>query len=135
MSLIYCPECGTEISNAAIACPNCGRPIHGTPSIEKKVLIAEKVREGDGFPTWVFIPLGILGVALLFFLFAVIGRNNEEETNTRVNVNMDSERRQTSGSTTYAREQQIQSAPPLAGSQAVSIPGSQTSVKEMPTKG
>lgn len=27
MALIKCPECGREISDKAIACPNCGSPV------------------------------------------------------------------------------------------------------------
>ena len=27
MSLVYCPECGNEVSGSAVACPNCGRPL------------------------------------------------------------------------------------------------------------
>ena len=41
MSLIYCPECGSEISNNAIACPSCGRPISAPePVVEKKFVVA-----------------------------------------------------------------------------------------------
>jgi TM2 domain-containing membrane protein YozV len=29
MALIKCPECGKEVSNAAVACPSCGHPIAG----------------------------------------------------------------------------------------------------------
>lgn len=32
MSLIKCPECGKEISDKAAACPNCGCPLHSTPT-------------------------------------------------------------------------------------------------------
>ena len=28
MPLINCPECGTEVSDKAAACPNCGHPIN-----------------------------------------------------------------------------------------------------------
>ena len=27
MSLVYCPECGNEVSGSSVACPNCGRPL------------------------------------------------------------------------------------------------------------
>lgn len=32
MALIICPECGKQVSNRALSCPNCGYPI--TPSLE-----------------------------------------------------------------------------------------------------
>jgi len=28
MSLIPCPACGGEVSDAAVACPKCGHPLH-----------------------------------------------------------------------------------------------------------
>jgi hypothetical protein len=137
MSLIYCPECGNEISNAAVACPNCGRPVNTAPVVERKVVIVERPREGGGFPAWAFIPLGILGAALLFVLFIFIARNNQDDANTSVNVNLDSARRQPSGNTTYTREMQTQSAPVTEPQrQPVSVPGSQSSVTQAPaTKG
>lgn len=27
MAMIYCPECGKQVSDQAVACPNCGYPI------------------------------------------------------------------------------------------------------------
>lgn len=32
MALIQCPECKKEISSEAVTCPNCGYPIHSTPT-------------------------------------------------------------------------------------------------------
>ena len=32
MALIQCPECGTEVSEAAAACPKCGHPLKATPA-------------------------------------------------------------------------------------------------------
>lgn len=32
MALIKCPDCGTDVSNAAPACPKCGRPIAAAKS-------------------------------------------------------------------------------------------------------
>ena len=31
MAMIYCPECGAQISDAAYSCPNCGKPIRKAP--------------------------------------------------------------------------------------------------------
>ena len=38
MALIKCPECGKEISDKALACPNCGCPI--TASTQKSIPIS-----------------------------------------------------------------------------------------------
>ena len=32
MALIKCPECGTEVSGEAAACPKCGHPLQAKPS-------------------------------------------------------------------------------------------------------
>lgn len=31
MALIECPDCGHEVSDQAVACPHCGRPIRSVP--------------------------------------------------------------------------------------------------------
>lgn len=35
MALINCYECGKEISDAALACPNCGAPVKQTIKVDK----------------------------------------------------------------------------------------------------
>jgi uncharacterized paraquat-inducible protein A len=32
VALIKCPECGTEVSSEAAACPKCGHPLRAKPS-------------------------------------------------------------------------------------------------------
>jgi len=32
VTLIKCPECGTEVSSEAAACPKCGHPLQAKPS-------------------------------------------------------------------------------------------------------
>ena len=32
MALIECPECGSEVSSEAAACPKCGHPLRAKPS-------------------------------------------------------------------------------------------------------
>src|SRR5688572_13160476 len=95
MSLMNCPECGHEVSNEAVACPSCGRPLSApTPVIQRKVVVAEN-RADEGFPKWVIAPIVILALVVIFLLIAIT-RNNEEAANTRtVNVNLDSQRRST----------------------------------------
>lgn len=88
MSLMICPECAHEVSSAATACPNCAHPF-ATPVIQRRVIVNEPVPERDGFPKWAFIPLGILGVVLLFVLFAFL-RNNDDEAQKNINVKIGS---------------------------------------------
>lgn len=77
MSLIYCPECGHEVSNTAVACPSCGRPISSIPII-KETVIRTPVRENSDVPKWIFIPLGVLGVVVVFLAFMFFTRNSDE---------------------------------------------------------
>ncbi|MBA2607034.1 MAG: hypothetical protein M3521_12880 [Acidobacteriota bacterium] len=88
MSLMICPECAHEVSSAATACPNCAHPFVTpvvTPVIQRKVIVEEVMPEREGFPKWAFIPLGLLGLVLLFVLFAFM-RNNDDEAQKNVNV-------------------------------------------------
>lgn len=55
MVLIACAECGKEISDKAISCPNCGAPISGNPSVSlnpqshAKITRTGAAWEGIGF--------------------------------------------------------------------------------------
>ena len=91
MSLMICPDCGHEVSTAAVACANCGRPT-SDPTIERNVVVTEvppPVR--DDFPKWILIPIAAVGFLLLFVLFFWM-RNNDDTANTNVNVNIASRR-------------------------------------------
>lgn len=114
MSLMICPDCGHEVSTAAAACANCGRPTHD-PTIERNVVITDvppPVREE--FPKWILIPLTVLGVVVLFFLFMWM-RNSNEPTEVNVNVNA---RRATTANT---RETTVRTEP-----NQVTVPPSET---------
>jgi hypothetical protein len=139
MSLIYCPECGHEISAAAVACPNCGRPLSARPVVDAVPVVAP-VRRNDGVPNWIFIPLGIIGVILLIVFFVVMSRNSEDaNSNLSVNVNTrrpaSSNSERTSTTTTDIPSSTVGTIPPTTDTQTVNIPGSQTSVASSPTKG
>lgn len=117
MSLIICPDCGHEVSTAAAACANCGRPLID-PTIERNVVITEvppPVREE--FPKWIFIPIAVLGMVLLFALFYLM-RNKDDTTEVNVNVNA-ARARTTNGNT---RETTVRNEPP----NQVTIPPSDT---------
>lgn len=96
MSLITCPECANEVSAAAAACPNCGHPFAVRPPVQPRVVVQEFVEEDSGFPKWAFIPLGLLGVVLLFVLFAFL-RNGNDDDQRNINVRIAG---QTNGNTT-----------------------------------
>jgi hypothetical protein len=85
MALVICPDCAKEVSPAAVACPNCGHPF-AKPTTTPRVIVQDLPPEKDGFPTWAFIPLGILGVVLLFGLIFWMRNSDDDQRNVNVRV-------------------------------------------------
>jgi len=145
MSLMHCPECGHEISNNAVACPNCGRPINIEPVVERKVVVAHP--RPKGVPTWAIATVGIMGVLLLFLIFLMFNRGtSDDEANTRLRVNMNAQGRIANRDTATVSEPSSVSSIPGAPT-SVTVPsttapaaetavgGSQVSLPAQPTKG
>jgi hypothetical protein len=131
MAMIYCPECGHEISTAAVACPNCGRPLSAArPVVENAPVVTEPVRR-DGVPSWIFIPLAILGIIVVVLFFVVMNRNSgDDNSNLSVNVNT---RRPASGNLDRVSTTDIPSSTTAVNTaptnaQSVTVPGAQTDV-------
>lgn len=57
MALINCPDCGTEVSDAAAACPKCARPIAAAPRVRPSSSTQTK-GVSAGFAALVFLALG-----------------------------------------------------------------------------
>jgi len=91
MSLITCPECAHEVSATAAACPNCGHPFAPPAVVHRKVVVAE-APERDDFPKWIFIPLGLLGVVLLFVLFAYMRSDDDTANQRNINISVNTQR-------------------------------------------
>lgn len=125
MSLVICPECGHEVSTTAVACTNCGRPM-GDPTIERNVVITETQPPASDFPKWVVIPIGILGVVLLFILFAwMMSSGNDANTNLNLKVNAKRPAGETRDTTTTTT---IPSAPQTSQPSSVTtVPGESVS--------
>lgn len=116
MALVSCPECDHQVSATADACPNCGHPF--APAVREKVVAQSYPTTGrDEFPKWIFIPLGILGVVLLFVLIMFMGNDDRADRDIDVNINS---RRQTAD--------RIDPEPPLSSSRPndVIVPPSST---------
>src|SRR5947208_11312596 len=69
MPLVSCPDCGSQISTAAIACPRCGRPTERTAPATPPPLPFEAAarprpnsRSSSKFPT---VPLIVAGIAIV----------------------------------------------------------------------
>jgi hypothetical protein len=134
MSMIYCPECGHEISTAAVACPNCGRPLSaGRPVIEPTPVVAS-VERSDRVPSWIFIPLALIGGVLLIAFFVFMSRNSED-SNSNLSVNVSARRTPVNASRSSDIPASTVDVPPATDSQSVTVPGSQTSVSVPPSKG
>lgn len=126
MSLIICPECGHEVSTAAVACQNCGRPI-ADPLLERNVVMAAVpppvVREE--FPKWAFIPIAALGLILLFTLFYFMSKN-DETANTNVNISTTNRRPTDTRETSSVRTEPNQINVPASDvPSSVSVPQTQ----------
>ena len=137
MSLILCPECGHEVSTNATACPNCARPMNAPPIVERKVFVAPPADPEGGFPTWALIPIGLLGVVLIFVAYIAF-RGSDETANTNLNVNV--ARRpttETRSTSTVPSAGVPATAPAPPPSQTTTVPGSSTAppVAPMPDKG
>ena len=101
MPLVFCPECGHEISDAAIACPNCGRPLQTNPVVEEVVVKRPSARESD-IPKWVYIPIAVIGGLAILLLFLFFFRSEDDPNNVNVKVSANqraSETRQTTTQT------------------------------------
>lgn len=132
MPLMNCPECGYEVSNEAVACPNCGRPLAApTPVIQRKVVVAETPVD-EGFPKWIIAPIVILALVVIVLLIAIT-RNNEEVANSRtVNVNLDTQRRSADSRETTRTETAPNQVQVPSSSTTVNPPSS-TSVPSYPS--
>ena len=86
MSLTNCPECGHEISTAAVACPGCGRPINTRPVAVPAAVVETKARN-DRIPPWVIVPIVLLGVMVLFGMIYLFSTEDQPESNVALNVN------------------------------------------------
>ncbi len=143
MALMNCLECGHEVSNEAVACPNCGRPLSApTPVIQRKVVVAAAPVD-EGFPKWIIAPIIILALVVIVLLIAIT-RNNEENANTRtVNVNLDTTRRsadsrETTRTETAPNQVEVPSSsttinPPSSTTTAPNYPSSSTTVPSSET--
>lgn len=96
MALVICPECRNEVSDQAVACPNCGRPFEAPtvvvappPVVEarKPVIVAEAPRH-NSFPNWIFIPIIVILAVVALFMFLMMRDDSANENDNRTQVNV-----------------------------------------------
>ncbi|MBK8467110.1 MAG: zinc ribbon domain-containing protein [Chloracidobacterium sp.] len=135
MALTYCAECGHEISTTAVACPNCGRPVM-KPVTETNYVVAPPVQRESGFPTWAFVPVGIVVVVLIFLVFVAL-RGTDDSANTNISVRANSRAtpseplRETRTTSVASTDSQTVTVPP-GQTTATTVPGTTTSVPVAP---
>ena len=148
MSLVYCPECSHEISQNAIACPNCGRPINEPHLVVEKrptpATVVTPIRRSETVPPWAYALMGLVGVLLIVILFLVF-RGQEDDAN--VNVALSANRRAVEANrdvrttTVPATESQTTTVPqtnyPTTIATDTTVPATTTSapVEPPPTRG
>ncbi|KKM15018.1 hypothetical protein LCGC14_1700290 [marine sediment metagenome] len=78
MALIKCPDCGYDVSDEAVACPNCAKPIAApdTTSPEPEVQTIEKTSKK--LKGWLAVCMGTFGISALMLM--VGGAVNSEVT-------------------------------------------------------
>ncbi len=143
-----CTECGHDVSSAAVACPNCGKPLNNAAPVRDRPVVVDNSPKEDGIPPWAFVTAGIAAVLIVFFIIVMINRDddNSDNTNLRVRVGSEQDRNDTSDPvrTTSVPSDTTSSAPIDSGVSSVpstvpssesTVPGSQTDVSAPPTKG
>ncbi len=130
MSLALCPDCGHEISTAALACPNCGLPIHA-PVVARNVVVAPRE---DSFPPWGIALIALGGILVLLVAFLIFRQSNDD-ANNNLSVNVNTRRPTNERATTTVPStapQGVSVPPPSAPAQTTTVPGTTTSVPNPP---
>ncbi|MEQ1642172.1 MAG: zinc ribbon domain-containing protein [Pyrinomonadaceae bacterium] len=131
MSLVLCPDCGHELSTAAIACPNCGLPVNA-PVVARHVVVAPRE---DSFPPWGIALIAIGGILVLLVAFLIFRQSNED-ANSNLSVNVNTRRPTNERATTTVPStapQGVSVPPPSAPAQTTTVPGTTTSVPNPPS--
>lgn len=76
MALLKCPECGKQISDKAVSCPNCGCPIifNGENSDKKSTNKTQK-NQPQNLKKWV--SLGVVAIAIIVVVCIFLMRNTK----------------------------------------------------------
>jgi hypothetical protein len=140
MPLLTCPECGHDVSSAAVACPSCGKPLRIDTPPPRPVIVAEPTRD-EGIPPWALAAMGIAAVGLLILAFVIFTRE-DDSANSNLRVNVDRDRPASSSSRPGESDTAYTSVPgssttidSSAPASQTTVPGSQADVDLPPDKG
>lgn len=89
MALITCPDCQASISDAAPACPKCGRPMHAPAAKPPPLPARARPAPKQSIPR-LLVLLGLLAVAMAFTIYRVSTVNPPEHRCTLNGLGMGS---------------------------------------------
>lgn len=127
MSLIFCPECGHEVSANAAACPNCGLPIKPATVVEKRVAAPPPVVR-ESMPPWAIALLVGLGLGVIILGIVLFSSSNDNEN---FNVAVNTKGRSTSPSSidrTTVSDSRPATSVPVSEPPSTSMPATTTTV-------
>jgi len=79
MALIKCPDCGSEVSDAAPACPKCGRPIAAPPPAPRSAPAAAPPKKNKNLSgVTVLVVFGLLG----WFIYGMANSDGQTQSTT-----------------------------------------------------
>jgi hypothetical protein len=77
MALIACPDCAGQVSDQALACPHCGRPLRSMPAppekLRREARFLQSLTTGCGCLLILFV-LAVVGVIVFLVRDGVVGR-------------------------------------------------------------
>lgn len=142
MSLIFCPECGHEVSANAVACPNCGRPL-----VAPEPPVAVVRRREEGMPPWA-IPAILGAVVLVGLMMFLLFRGSNDDSNVNVALRANANRvanMPVSRTDVPPTEPSTVSVPPSSSMPVIpstgmpptttSVPGTSTGAPSVPDRG
>jgi len=145
---MICPDCGNECSTEATACPQCARPFVEPATVvrqpvvpvvapvvapvePRKVVVRDVPRE-KSFPNWMFAPIAIVLVVLVFAILYMMRDTREDEAQNNANLRVRETAAANSRTTTSTVPQTVNPAQSAGGS-TVTVPSSQSSVPSSST--
>jgi hypothetical protein len=145
---MICPDCGNECSTEATACPQCAHPfieretvirqpvVPVVAPVEARKVVVRDVPREKSFPNWLFAPIAIVLVVLVFAILYMMRDTREDEAaanaNSRVRETAAANSRTTTTTSTSTVPQTVNPAQSAGGS-TVTVPSTDSSIPSSST--
>lgn len=88
MALINCTECGKAVSDKATICIGCGAPLApaGTTTTDTDAPKPEKREKPSTLKLWLWIPLGLVGVFVMYVIAEMQNPESQERMRDRLAI-------------------------------------------------